>query len=225
MATSYVPSGTSLFQSTPSAWRETEIVPTLRLSKYISIHSLRMEGDRDGDDEAFRILHFNPLPPHGGRLAAYVNIYLHEYFNPLPPHGGRRGEVGNHVTFAVNFNPLPPHGGRPYKMFVSTPFRNFNPLPPHGGRRKIYTLHVAAPVISIHSLRMEGDIVYTHTLPQLFIFQSTPSAWRETDGEQPVYTIDLFQSTPSAWRETGVGSIVDSALSVFQSTPSAWRET
>ena len=45
MATSYVPSGTSLFQSTPSAWRETEIVPTLRLSKYISIHSLRMEGD------------------------------------------------------------------------------------------------------------------------------------------------------------------------------------
>ena len=33
------------FQSTPSAWRETEIVPTLRLSKYISIHSLRMEGD------------------------------------------------------------------------------------------------------------------------------------------------------------------------------------
>ena len=45
MATSYVPSGTSLFQSTPSAWRETEIVLTLRLSKYISIHSLRMEGD------------------------------------------------------------------------------------------------------------------------------------------------------------------------------------
>ena len=34
-----------IFQSTPSAWRETEIVPTLRLSKYISIHSLRMEGD------------------------------------------------------------------------------------------------------------------------------------------------------------------------------------
>ena len=48
MATSYVPSGTSLFQSTPSAWRETEIVPTLRLSKYISIHSLRMEGDSCG---------------------------------------------------------------------------------------------------------------------------------------------------------------------------------
>ena len=45
MATSYVPSGTSVFQSTPSAWRETEIVPTLILSKYISIHSLRMEGD------------------------------------------------------------------------------------------------------------------------------------------------------------------------------------
>ena len=147
----------------------------------ISIHSLRMEGDRDGDDEAFRILHFNPLPPHGGRLAAYVNIYLHEYFNPLPPHGGRRGEVGNHVTFAVNFNPLPPHGGRPYKMFVSTPFRNFNPLPPHGGRqmtmteirKEVKNFNPLPPhggrlvrgrylcithCISIHSLRMEGDV-------------------------------------------------------------------
>ena len=45
MATSYVPSGTSLFQSTPSAWRETN----LRLP--YNVHQQ----------------HFNPLPPHGGR--------------------------------------------------------------------------------------------------------------------------------------------------------------
>ena len=67
MATSYVPSGTSLFQSTPSAWRETEIVPTLRLSKYISIHSLRMEGDNQILNHILTDKYFNPLPPHGGR--------------------------------------------------------------------------------------------------------------------------------------------------------------
>ena len=38
----------SLFQSTPSAWRETHTPPKLRQSPHISIHSLRMEGDNDG---------------------------------------------------------------------------------------------------------------------------------------------------------------------------------
>ena len=35
-------------------------------------------------------------------------------------------------------------------------------------------------VISIHSLRMEGDHVTIAGLPKDDIFQSTPSAWRET---------------------------------------------
>ena len=34
----------------------------------------------------------------------------------------------------------------------------------------------------------------------------------------------LFQSTPSAWRETVPAALVDVSLA-FQSTPSAWRET
>ena len=103
-----------VFQSTPSAWRET-LLPILS-------HLLKM--------------YFNPLPPHGGRpvhLDIYrfvVDISIHSlrmegdcipisrilqtcHFNPLPPHGGRRrilsgGNVMSH------FNPLPPHGGRPY---------------------------------------------------------------------------------------------------------------
>ena len=36
---------------------------------------------------------------------------------------------------------------------------------------------------------------------------------------------DLFQSTPSAWRETGSGLANSLRKFVFQSTPSAWRET
>ena len=34
-----------LFQSTPSAWRETSFLPICILFIHISIHSLRMEGD------------------------------------------------------------------------------------------------------------------------------------------------------------------------------------
>ena len=34
------------FQSTPSAWRETHIQKRLEIGHAISIHSLRMEGDR-----------------------------------------------------------------------------------------------------------------------------------------------------------------------------------
>ena len=34
-----------IFQSTPSAWRETSLIHTIRNKPFISIHSLRMEGD------------------------------------------------------------------------------------------------------------------------------------------------------------------------------------
>ena len=38
------------------------------LSGSISIHSLRMEGDLQQTAPKLVIHHFNPLPPHGGRL-------------------------------------------------------------------------------------------------------------------------------------------------------------
>ena len=55
-------------------------------------------------------------------------------------------------------------------------------------------------------------------------FQSTPSAWRETQAESRSPPEFLFQSTPSAWRETVPFTTFVSGTK-FQSTPSAWRET
>ena len=81
-----------------------------------------------------------------------------------------------------NFNPLPPHGGRPQMLLLH--LRSclyFNPLPPHGGR----------PLLS--------TTIFPHNL-----FQSTPSAWRETVLSQSWFASCSFQSTPSAWRETVV---------------------
>ena len=78
--------------------------------------------------------------------------------------------------------------------------------------------------ISIHSLRMEGDARLKNWKVRYNIFQSTPSAWRETFAFFTVTVPSLFQSTPSAWRETHVRLLQD-LRQPFQSTPSAWRET
>ena len=57
-----------VFQSTPSAWRETIIGTSTSSQEYISIHSLRMEGDFPIEGLfPYDNLYFNPLPPHGGR--------------------------------------------------------------------------------------------------------------------------------------------------------------
>ena len=146
---------------------------------------------------------------------------------------------------------------------------DFNPLPPHGGRRNFHAPNGLIENISIHSLRMEGDCVilwnthrknYFNPLPphggrlqydrrfsSVFLFQSTPSAWRETPPSRSIFSDPVFQSTPSAWRETAFGygfkiqlfhfnplpphggrpsrSESDRSDFTFQSTPSAWRET
>ena len=79
----------------------------------ISIHSLRMEGDPAQNFPGFPTTHFNPLPPHGGRLAAEYHLNdAQRDFNPLPPHGGRRNKKQTEKPKNY-FNPLPPHGGRP----------------------------------------------------------------------------------------------------------------
>ena len=103
----------SEFQSTPSAWRETLFVLCRRTcGKFQSTPSAWRETLR----KAFILTgekHFNPLPPHGGRLNKRPEIVTNfcisihslrmegdwnldtgqasiDHFNPLPPHGGRR---------------------------------------------------------------------------------------------------------------------------------------
>ena len=147
------------FQSTPSAWRETQSFQTLFLWCIdISIHSLRMEGD-------------------------YCAVY--------------QVAAGNH----------------------------FNPLPPHGGRRLQGELTVNTTMISIHSLRMEGDLPQIIDAAVTMLFQSTPSAWRETVVKSSwLSRISYFNPLPPhGGRQCTFSSMPSS--SAFQSTPSAWRET
>ena len=169
------------------------------------------------------LIHFNPLPPCGGRLSLAVCSCKPHNFNPLPPCGGRRCEV-LHQLEQVDFNPLPPCGGRRQcDLALIGLDDDFNPLPPCGGRHRADDNAVQPLGISIHSLRVEGDplsgIVQLHGL-----FQSTPSVWRETALPKNQKRDAGFQSTPSVWRET-MSLPPYTSSQRFQSTPSVWRET
>ena len=169
------------FQSTPSAWRETDGTPRTDEEHYISIHSLRMEGDADSVDCHPSLIYFNPLPPHGGRPDHRRLMYWRSHFNPLPPHGGRRRPYRRPPWAAIYFNPLPPHGGR--RAAGRAAARNFD-ISIHSLRMEGDVLYcrflLTIERISIHSLRMEGDLLHCLHHTQHCTFQSTPSAWRET---------------------------------------------
>ena len=105
-------------------------------SMIISIHSLRMEGD------------VPLLPPH-------FNAFV---FQSTPSAWRETSYRWRNVSAVSHFNPLPPHGGRP-------------------GNQPFFPFSFS---ISIHSLRMEGDVFSVQISQNLYAFQSTPSAWRET---------------------------------------------
>ena len=111
------------------------MIPSVALfHAFISIHSLRMEGDYLCTIGFPQCSHFNPLPPHGGRRNDFYNVGVLLHFNPLPPHGGRRVYKGGYSTI---------------EAFQSTP----------SAWRETILLENNVPIrgISIHSLRMEGD--------------------------------------------------------------------
>ena len=189
------------FQSTPSAWRETTSESSESESPNISIHSLRMEGDRSRlllDHVSGISIHSLRMEGDEFRLLLFPDRFIS--IHSLRMEGDPAGAV----------------------------------LPEN--------LH-----ISIHSLRMEGDLFGSLRSTAAPVFQSTPSAWRETVYNTQASLEDAFQSTPSAWRETRgspgipvphwnfnplpphggrLNSIRGQLIStIFQSTPSAWRET
>ena len=117
-----------------------------------------MEGDRGAADPGCKTAYFNPLPPHGGRHKAskifrkVIGISIHSLrmegdavpslaraylvFQSTPSAWRETAAVTEIVRLAMDFNPLPPHGGRPCFRF--------------GISIDVF--------ISIHSLRMEGDL-------------------------------------------------------------------
>ena len=231
-------------------------------------------------------LYFNPLPPYGGRpvgIFVYCDLTV---FQSTPSVWRETGTATKQTKRPWNFNPLPPYGGRQYvrkegaepvqfqstpsvwretqqlgfpvvsKAFQSTPSvwretgdlpkllfsrvisihslrmegdgctnpesireNYFNPLPPYGGRPYIGTHRRQHSSISIHSLRMEGD----HYSILLHFLQGDFNPLPPYGG-RPVsfchnFVDKIFQSTPSVWRETAVYFADPVAIEDFNPLP------
>ena len=127
---------TSIFQSTPSAWRETEMAITDSAGITISIHSLRMEGDHSITIICISRYYFNPLPPHGGRPGGTMHIWMKMVFQSTP-------SAWRETVVSSTF------------LNVSSSFQS---TPSAWRETKIVTTCICIwNIISIHSLRMEGD--------------------------------------------------------------------
>ena len=102
--------------------------------------------------------HFNPLPPHGGRLYNFDDVFCVELFQSTP---SAWRETKAFQKFICLYQHISIHSLRMEGDFFCTS----------------HSLH---PFISIHSLRMEGDQTSVPQGRRQGLFQSTPSAWRET---------------------------------------------
>ena len=241
-------SDASIFQSTPSAWRETPKGGSKRkpYRKFQSTPSAWRETKGSG----FRITlicNFNPLPPHGGRRTKNDGFMLIKAFQSTPS-AWRETPIRSTTIYSpgISIHSLRMEGDerstnstKRHRAFQSTPSA-WRETPYHMEDKRKES-------ISIHSLRMEGDMPYIQT--SLLVYISIHSLRMEGDIAAKPFTTVLypFQSTPSAWRETSIAlqSLLFSQISIhslrmegdnqvfikyhlrllFQSTPSAWRET
>ncbi len=181
------------FQSTPSAWRETDF------------HS---SGSRTGR-------HFNPLPPHGGRLSFVTNPFLLAEFQSTPSAWRETcGFITQHpVHIFISIHSLRMEGDRrrQRKMLLQL---YFNPLPPHGGRPLLVHINGVLFVISIHSLRMEGDVTIPDTITSIGISIHSLRMEGDMDRAGSYGRLPAFQSTPSAWRETLAQKAIDQLYNI-----------
>ena len=190
----------------------------------ISIHSLRVEGDPKKRMEQHGVLHFNPLPPCGGRRRRSRNADGRRGFQSTPSVWRETVTVFRPDT-SRDFNPLPPCGGRRCWMcYIGArfPFQST----PSVWRETLLILicMFCAASISIHSLRVEGDDITPPDKRRDSDFNPLPPCGGRPR-KRPFELANLsFQSTPSVWRETGYKCGFEK-LTRFQSTPSVWRET
>ena len=109
----------SRFQSTPSVWRETNTIHYIDPQSLISIHSLRVEGDRSFHNFGFRSKKFQSTPSVWRETSGATRLRTGgKNFNPLPPCGGRRSSRRNPpIWIAISIHSLrvegDPHGTTP----------------------------------------------------------------------------------------------------------------
>ena len=169
------------FLSTPSGWRATPPPQTLSRLCPISIHALRVEGDTPLKRRSSTTFLFLSTPS-GWRA---TGDFEHPGYNDvISIHALRvEGDTLDSCSYTARKRFLStPSGWRATSSYAVTHsyFGDFYPRPPGGGRLVVMPSLTVILGISIHALRVEGDVVTPARLYSSFIFLSTPSGWRAT---------------------------------------------
>ena len=127
-------------------------------TEFISIHTLRVEGDCWGQLLLYPILHFNPHPPCGGWRKIAVVHFSSRLFQSTPSVWRVTRVFLNAVYILQVFQSTPSVWRVTENTYViKLPRSDFNPHPPCGGWLILVFKNSVTPVISIHTLRVEGD--------------------------------------------------------------------
>ena len=144
------------FLSTPSGWRATLKTPCNQLSSPISIHALRVEGDKTNpngenqNDISIHALRVEGDRIRGAPLAPAGNFY------PRPPGGGRLpGQVSAAQAAAISIHALRVEGDKAALAGEIEGLISIHALRVEGDRAR--TVIRSRQPISIHALRVEGD--------------------------------------------------------------------
>ena len=135
----------------------------------ISIHSLRMEGDyrRCGDCNAYLGFQSTPSAWRETYVSSDAFAASHISIHSLRMEGDRPHP--RWTQFRSHFNPLPPHGGRRISSYHSGILRAFQSTPSAWRETSLFSKHFTNVHISIHSLRMEGDTIPENDLASVVI--------------------------------------------------------
>ena len=193
-------------------------------NRNISIHSLRMEGDstKRKQQELDRKISIHSLRMEGDIKETPKTSM--KSFQSTPSAWRETIGVVETVTPIWDFNPLPPHGGRRTFLLMLLLHRTFQSTPSAWRETIMYFVSKMEKLISIHSLRMEGDHIFESVLCEISNFNPLPPHGGRPYGSRVIQCPLNFNPLPphGGRRKTTCGMSTQAA---FQSTPSAWRET
>ena len=123
---------------------------------------MRNDETPEGDTPRQKAISIHSLRVEGDLQPMQKCGVLHD-FNPLPPCGGRL-PAGMMAGNASYFNPLPPCGGRPLRRICGADQQriSIHSLRVEGDVRGLHEPLISQ--ISIHSLRVEGDRGHWHRI-------------------------------------------------------------
>ena len=198
---------------------------TVTTNRKISIHALRVEGDRFLLCHAQRLyeISIHALRVEGDLRTVAVGICNRISIHALRVEGDICRIYDNGVTFWISIHALRVEGDQVNPPAWDTDSGiSIHALRVEGDAIPYILRHCVA--ISIHALRVEGDQFVKVDCALMFDFYPRPPG-----GGRPITGLHFgqtakFLSTPSGWRATNGGDAYFSEMT-FLSTPSGWRAT